>query len=79
MLVYRQHWQRAQRRSRPLHISQWWGLVGGDTRRELGVNVADHGGLMVAAKDYHQEESRVLKYSCNEGQDWFDFEFIAVS
>ena len=44
-----------------------------------GVNVADHGGLMVAAKDYHQEQSRVLKYSCNEGQDWFDFEFIAVS
>ena len=44
-----------------------------------GVNVADHGGLMVAAKDYHQEPSTVLKYSCNEGYNWSDFTFIGVS
>ena len=44
-----------------------------------GVNVADHGGLMVAAKDYHQEPSTVLKYSCNEGYNWTDFTFIDVS
>ena len=44
-----------------------------------GVNVADHGGLMVAAKDYHQEPSTVLKYSCNEGYNWTDFTFIGVS
>ena len=44
-----------------------------------GVNVADHGGLLVAAKDYHQEPSTVLKYSCNEGYNWTDFTFIDVS
>ena len=44
-----------------------------------GVNVADHGGLMVAAKDYHQEESRSLKYTCDEGKTWSDFTFITVS
>ena len=44
-----------------------------------GVNVADHGGLLVAAMDYHQEPSTVLKYSCNEGYNWSDFTFIDVS
>ena len=34
---------------------------------------------MVAAKDYHQEPSTVLKYSCNEGYNWSDFTFIDVS
>ena len=57
---------------------------GGVSWREIlegswGVNVADHGGLMVAAKDYHQEQSTVLKYSCNEGKTWSDFQFISVS
>ena len=44
-----------------------------------GVNVADHGGLLVAAMDYHQEPSTVLKYSCDEGYNWTDFTFIGVS
>ena len=33
---------------------------------------------MVAAKDYHQEQSTVLKYSCNEGYSWRDFTFSSV-
>ena len=33
---------------------------------------------MVAAKDYHQEPSMVLKYSCDEGYSWSDFTFIDV-
>ena len=33
---------------------------------------------MVAAKDYHQEQSMVLKYSCNEGYSWSDFTFSSV-
>ena len=44
-----------------------------------GVNVADHGGLLVAAMDYHQEPSTVLKYICDEGYNWTDFTFIGVS
>lgn len=35
---------------------------------------------MVAAKDYHDHvESTVLKYSCNEGYNWYNFTFINVS
>ena len=37
--------------------------------------MADHGGLIVAAKDYHTDPSQSLKYSCNEGASWQDFEF----
>ena len=40
-----------------------------------GVTVADHGGLMVAARDYHQNPSNEIKYSCNEGLSWLPFEF----
>ena len=34
---------------------------------------------MVAAKDYHQDQSSVLKYSCDEGYSWNEFQFIDVS
>lgn len=40
-----------------------------------GVTVVDHGGLLVAAKDYHQTPSTQLRYSCNEGISWSDFIF----
>lgn len=40
-----------------------------------GVNVADHGGLIVAAKDYHQNASTTIMYTCNEGQTWSGFGF----
>ena len=43
-----------------------------------GVNVADHGGLLVAARDYHQNYSQELMYSCNEGQSWNSFIFANV-
>ena len=36
----------------------------------------DHGGLIVAAKDYHQQDhSSVLMYSCNEGSTWTSYTF----
>ena len=41
-----------------------------------GVTVVDHGGLLVAADDYHHEPSRVLKYSCNEGLSWSSYSYI---
>ena len=34
---------------------------------------------MVAARDYHEVESMVLKYSCDEGYSWYNFTFINVS
>ena len=38
------------------------------------MTVLDHGGLIVAAKDYHQSDrSANLKYSCDEGTTWNDF------
>ena len=40
-----------------------------------GVTVADHGGLLVAADDYHKDPSTVLKYSCNEGLSWSDYTY----
>lgn len=40
------------------------------------VAVLDHGGLIVAAKDYYQgSRSSVLKYSCDEGASWKSFTF----
>ena len=40
-----------------------------------GVTVADHGGLMVAARDYHQDYSVELMYTCSEGDIWTGFTF----
>ena len=42
-----------------------------------GVSVLDHGGLIVAAKDYHNGivESRTLMYTCNEGSSWSQLTF----
>ena len=64
-----------------LYISRDGGVTWEETlASSWGVNVADHGGLMVAAKDYHDnEESTVLKYSCDEGYTWYNFTFIDVS
>ena len=41
-----------------------------------GVTVVDHGGLLVAADDYHQEPSCVLKYSCDEGLSYLEKVYI---
>ena len=62
-----------------LYISRDGGITWEQTLAgSWGVNLADHGGLMVAARDYHEEESMELKYSCDEGYSWTDFQFINV-
>lgn len=43
-----------------------------------GVTVVDHGGLLVAARDYHQIPSMILMYSCNEGLSWSPFTFSTI-
>ena len=43
-----------------------------------GVSVLDHGGLLVAAQDYHafkDSPSSALSYSCDEGATWTSFTF----
>ena len=40
-----------------------------------GVSVLDQGGLMVAARDYHQNPSTELMYSCDEGMTWTSYHF----
>ena len=44
-----------------------------------GVSLVDHGGLLVAANDYHQGASNQIMFSCNEGMDWQPFNFSDVS
>ena len=42
------------------------------------MSVLDHGGLLVAAQDYHafiDSPSSVLSYSCDEGTTWTNFTF----
>lgn len=41
-----------------------------------GVSVLDHGGLLVAARDYHQDPSNIVMYSCNEGGSWSSYQFF---
>ena len=63
-----------------LYISRDGGITWEETLSgSWGVNVADHGGLIVAARDYHQEVSTGLMYSCNEGFTWTAFQFSSVS
>ena len=40
--------------------------------------MADHGGLIVAVRDYHQDMSTELMYTCDEGYNWQTFTFIDV-
>ena len=62
-----------------LYISRDGGITWEETLAgSWGVNVADHGGLIVAARDYHQEMSSELMYSCNEGYTWTSFRFSTV-
>ncbi len=37
--------------------------------------MADHGGLLVAASDYHGDPSSTIMYSCNEGVTWQSYDF----
>ena len=63
-----------------LFISRDGGVTWEETLKgSWGVSVADHGGLLVAARDYHQSRSNELLYSCDEGYSWLSFEFSTVS
>ena len=42
------------------------------------IQIIDHGGLLVAAKDYHQVEETYIMYSCNEGLSWVNFTFTTT-
>ena len=62
-----------------LYISRNGGVSWAQTLAgSYGVTVADHGGLLVAADDYHQEASRVLKYSCDEGFNWNSYSYVTT-
>lgn len=43
-----------------------------------GVNLMDYGGVIMAAKDYTQQPSRVIQYTCQEGLpgQWQNFTFL---
>ena len=43
-----------------------------------GVNLMDYGGVIMAAKDYTQQPSQVLQYTCQEGLpgQWQSFTFL---
>ncbi len=59
-----------------LYLSRDGGVIWEQTLvGSWGVNVADHGGLIVAARDYHQQSSTDIMYTCNEGQSWNNFTF----
>ena len=40
--------------------------------------MVDHGGLLVAADDYHKEPSSVLLYSCDEGLTWSSYTYSTI-
>ena len=40
--------------------------------------IIDHGGLLVAAKDYHQSDETYIMYSCDEGLSWVKFNFTTT-
>ena len=62
-----------------LYISRDGGVTWEETLAgSWGVNVADHGGLMVAARDYHYTPSNEVMYSCDEGYSWTTFTFSNV-
>ena len=63
-----------------LYISRDGGVSWSQTLTgSYGVTVVDHGGLLVAADDYHKEPSSVLRYSCNEGLSWTNFTFTTTA
>ena len=62
-----------------LYISRDGGISWHETLSgSYGANVLDHGGIIVAVKDYHQVPSTQLKYTCDEGLTWNEFTFTDV-
>ena len=45
-------------------------------RKAWGVNLMDYGGVIVAAKDYTQQPSHVIQYTCQEGLQWQNYTFL---
>ena len=63
-----------------LYISRDGGVSWAQTLTgSYGVTVVDHGGLLVAADDYHKEPSNVLKYSCDEGLSWNNYPYVTTA
>eukprot|EP00731_Ephydatia_muelleri_P020374 Em0013g101a len=63
-----------------VYISRNGGITWSQTlSNSWGLNYLDHGGLLVAARDYHQAPSTVLKYSVDEGLHWQDYTFSNVN
>ncbi|KAL5471537.1 hypothetical protein EMCRGX_G029661 [Ephydatia muelleri] len=63
-----------------VYISRNGGITWSETlSNSWGLNYLDHGGLLVAARDYHQAPSTVLKYSVDEGLHWQDYTFSNVN
>ncbi len=59
-----------------LYISRDGGITWEETLAgSWGVTMADHGGLLVAASDYHADPSSTIMYSCNEGVSWQSYDF----
>ena len=59
-----------------LYISRDGGVSWAQTLNgSYGVTVVDHGGLLVAADDYHKEPSSALLYSCDEGLSWSSYTY----
>ena len=62
-----------------LYISRDGGVTWHETLAgSYGVNVLDHGGIIVAVNDYHQLPSSTLKFSCDEGLSWNTFDYTDV-
>ena len=63
-----------------LYISRDGGLRWEQTLFNLwDVQIIDHGGLLVAAKDYRQLDETYIKYSCDEGRSWTNFNFTTTA
>ena len=63
-----------------LYISRDGGLRWEQTLVSLwDVQIIDHGGLLVAAKDYRQLDETYIKYSCDEGRSWTNFNFTTTA
>ena len=63
-----------------VYISRDGGLRWDQTlRSSWDAQIIDHGGLLVAAKDYYQLEETFILYSCDEGRSWDNFTFSNTS
>ena len=72
----------ASRGNVDLYISRDGGLRWKQTlASSWDAQIIDHGGLLVAAMDYHQlhVDETYISYSCDEGRNWVNFTFTDTS